>query len=93
MFEHNSNRVSQQSTFTSVGENLFASSGQANYASAVLNWYNEVQDYTYSSNFCSGVCGHYTQVSYVIFFTSIQIICILLYCPEWSIEIIIVSVN
>ena len=63
VFEHNSNRVSQQSTFTSVGENLFASSGQANYTSAVLSWYNEVEDYTYSSNTCSAVCGHYTQVS------------------------------
>ena len=63
VFEHNSNRASQQSTFTSVGENLFAGSGQANYTSAVLSWYNEVQDYTYSSNSCSGVCGHYTQVS------------------------------
>ena len=26
------------------------------------DWYDEVSDYTYSSNSCSKVCGHYTQV-------------------------------
>ena len=33
----------------------------------VRRWYDEVQDYTFGpvggSNVCSGVCGHYTQVS------------------------------
>ncbi len=63
-FEHNNDRVSQQSTFTSVGENIFAASGSADYASAVLSWYNEVNDYTYSNHSCSAVCGHYTQVRF-----------------------------
>ena len=69
IFAHNSDRDSQQSTFTSVGENLFAVSGAANYTSAVLNWYNEVQYYTYSSNSCTQDCGHYTQVRIVQVFT------------------------
>lgn len=65
VFEHNSQRVSQQSTFTSVGENLYASSGLAvNYTSAVQSWFNERSDYTYETNTCAenSVCGHYTQV-------------------------------
>ena len=65
IFAHNSDRVSQQSTFSSVGENLFASSGAADYSGFVQGWYNEETDYNYNSNECTpgAVCGHYTQVS------------------------------
>ena len=62
VFEHNADRVSQQSTFTSVGENLAAMTGLANYTRLVMNWYDENQDYDFSSNTCTRVCGHYTQV-------------------------------
>ena len=62
-FGHNSNRVSEQTEFTSVGENLAAGSGAANYAQFVQNWYDEVEDYNYDSNTCDNVCGHYTQVT------------------------------
>ena len=62
VFEHNADRVSQQSTFTSVGENLAATTGLANYTSWVMNWYDENQDYDFSSNTCTQVCVHYTQV-------------------------------
>ena len=57
--------MSQQGTFTSVGENIFASSAlSADYTGAVQSWYNEVVDYDYEANSCSpgAVCGHYTQV-------------------------------
>jgi hypothetical protein len=62
VFEHNDNRVSQQSTFSSVGENLAATTGSANYTRLVRNWYDENQDYDFSSRSCANVCGHYTQV-------------------------------
>lgn len=51
------------------GENLFASASSADNVdnieeliSGVQNWYDEHENYTYDSNSCSGVCGHYTQV-------------------------------
>ena len=62
-FAYNANRTSQQSTFSSVGENLFASSASnVEYSDAVQAWYDEVSDYDYVANSCFGVCGHYTQV-------------------------------
>ena len=63
-FAHNGDRISQQATFSSVGENLYASSGAADYPGAVQSWYDEVTDYNYNSNECNpgAVCGHYTQV-------------------------------
>ena len=63
IFEHNSDRTSQQSTFTYVGENLaITSSPSVNYTSLVRNWFDERDDYSYESNICADVCGHYTQV-------------------------------
>lgn len=45
------------------GENLAYFSGQRATASRVVDlWGNEVADYDYSSNRCTGVCGHYTQI-------------------------------
>ena len=65
-FTHNADR--QLAAFTSVGENLAAtsSSGAPDYTGLVQQWYNEVNDYTYSTNQCvpGRACGHYTQVSY-----------------------------
>ena len=61
------------STGNKYGENLFMSSalmysdGRRELANvtakdAVDSWGNEVKDYNYADNSCSGVCGHYTQV-------------------------------
>jgi len=44
------------------GENLFASSGNTPPAAVVKSWADEVAQYDYATNGCSGVCGHYTQV-------------------------------
>lgn len=55
------------------GENLFMSSAlmysdgrrelvNVTPKDAVDSWGNEVKDYNYADNSCSGVCGHYTQV-------------------------------
>lgn len=68
MFEHNNDRVSQQSTFSSVGENLFVTSVTAvNYTAYVRSWFNEREDYDYDTNSCTAVCGHYTQVCLVYY--------------------------
>ena len=45
------------------GENLFEiDGGTASPAQVVRSWASESRDYDHSSNRCSGVCGHYTQV-------------------------------
>lgn len=45
------------------GENLYASAGQETTpGDVVTSWVSEVAEYDYSTNGCSGVCGHYTQV-------------------------------
>ncbi|XP_069113964.1 peptidase inhibitor 16-like [Argopecten irradians] len=59
---HNGER-SSGSSFWYVGENIFLSS-YYNGKYTVDRWASEESDYTYSSNSCSGVCGHYTQVAW-----------------------------
>jgi len=45
------------------GENLYWGAGQSATPTDVVNdWGEEVNNYNYSNNSCSGVCGHYTQV-------------------------------
>jgi uncharacterized protein YkwD len=45
------------------GENLAWASGKELEADEVIKmWYDEIKDYNYDFNTCSGVCGHYTQV-------------------------------
>lgn len=46
----------------SYGENIFADTGQSNSQAVVADWVSEKKNYTYSTNTCTGVCGHYTQV-------------------------------
>jgi pathogenesis-related protein 1 len=55
VFEHNSNRGER-------GENLYASTGAVGPEPVVTAWVNEQKAYNYSTNKCTGVCGHYTQV-------------------------------
>ncbi|XP_064398515.1 uncharacterized protein LOC135345091 [Halichondria panicea] len=66
VFEHNTDRVSQQNTFTSVGENILLSQENPvnNYTGLVGEWQNQGADYDYPMNTCSvsAVCGAYTQV-------------------------------
>lgn len=42
---------------------------------AVQNWYDEINDYNYDDNKCSAVCGHYTQVSILIVYLGMNMIC------------------
>ena len=45
------------------GENLFEISGaHASPDEVVRDWASEARDYSYRSNACRGVCGHYTQI-------------------------------
>lgn len=54
--------------FTPVGENLWTGSLSIfSVQGAITSWYKEVRDYTYTSNSCSRVCGHYTQVRHHTF--------------------------
>jgi uncharacterized protein YkwD len=48
---------------STYGENLFAITGAAASPAQVVNaWAAESRNYNYTSNKCSGVCGHYTQI-------------------------------
>lgn len=62
------------------GENLFWGSGTSYTAEQVVQaWYSEKQYYTYSTNTCTGVCGHYTQV---VWKTSVKLGCYAAKCPN-----------
>ena len=65
MFDHNPSRVSQASSFSSVGENLAVTSNPVdNYEGLFALWLSERSDYNLNTNACSELsqCGHYTQV-------------------------------
>ena len=66
----NTDRVSQQSTFTSVGESFTAIGtsdlANANYTRLVeVAWFNQNVNYNYDQNTCTSpsACVGYTQVS------------------------------
>jgi len=54
-FSHNS---------AGYGQNLYASAGSAapSPTAVLTSWVSESAAYNYSTNVCSGTCGHYTQV-------------------------------
>ena len=63
VFAHNPNRTRQAPSFSSVGENLAISIGAGdNYEALFMLWHDEYVDYNFTTNQCSSVCGHYTQV-------------------------------
>jgi pathogenesis-related protein 1 len=45
-----------------VGENIYGATRGATGPAAVNAWAAEAANYNYSSNTCTGVCGHYTQL-------------------------------
>uniref|UniRef100_A0A8C8SCD0 SCP domain-containing protein n=1 Tax=Pelusios castaneus TaxID=367368 RepID=A0A8C8SCD0_9SAUR len=66
-------------TFTPVGENIWTGSLQIFSVSAALeSWYSEFKDYTYRTNRCTKVCGHYTQI---VWATSYKVGCAVHFCP------------
>lgn len=60
LVDHNEGRSPSPSMY--VGENIYGSSGSATGPAAVNAWASEAANYNYSSNTCTGVCGHYTQL-------------------------------
>lgn len=62
------NRLLQEQQFyhrphPSFGENLFEiTGGRALPSDVVGDWASEARDYSYRTNTCTGVCGHYTQL-------------------------------
>jgi pathogenesis-related protein 1 len=59
LVDHNKDRSAGGSY---VGENIFGASDSATGATAVSAWAAESANYNYTSNQCTGVCGHYTQL-------------------------------
>ncbi|XP_075574777.1 glioma pathogenesis-related protein 1 isoform X2 [Pelecanus crispus] len=50
-------------TFTPLGENIWTGTATIfSVDTALSGWFNEVSSYSFSTNRCSGMCGHYTQV-------------------------------
>lgn len=50
--------------FHFVGENIWTGTARIFSVDAALrSWFNEVSSYDFSTNTCTDMCGHYTQVS------------------------------
>lgn len=63
------------------GENLYGGTGEATPTEIVDSWDSEKQFYTYATNACTRVCGHYTQV---VWRTSVRIGCATTLCTTGS---------
>ncbi|KAG5846130.1 hypothetical protein ANANG_G00146500 [Anguilla anguilla] len=68
-------------TFNSVGENIWVGAPYSTFTveGAMKLWCDEVADYDYSSNGCTNVCGHYTQV---VWAKSYKVGCAVQACPN-----------
>ncbi|NXG46628.1 GLIP1 protein, partial [Psilopogon haemacephalus] len=50
-------------SFTPVGENIWTGTARIfSVEKALKDWFDEVRSYDFSTNSCTGMCGHYTQV-------------------------------
>ncbi|XP_074554786.1 glioma pathogenesis-related protein 1 [Halichoeres trimaculatus] len=78
LFEHNPSRAHPK--FTSVGENIWTGYPPSIFeaTSAIKSWDDEKQHYNYSSQACSKMCGHYTQV---VWASSNKVGCAANLCP------------
>ncbi|XP_062423945.1 glioma pathogenesis-related protein 1-like isoform X2 [Rhea pennata] len=66
--------------FTSVGENLWTGSLSGfTVKEAITAWYKEVGAYSYATNSCKRVCGHYTQI---VWAASYKVGCAVHFCPR-----------
>ncbi|XP_046549468.1 GLIPR1-like protein 1 isoform X1 [Haliotis rubra] len=62
VWDHSENRYNRLPQYNYIGENLYAATDLPSAETAVGNWAEEIKYYTFSSGYCSKVCGHYTQV-------------------------------
>jgi len=64
-FAHTSHsEMSNKFGFRHVGQNIYVTTRGFQSSTAATNWFNEKNDYTYSSTHCAAgkSCGHYTQL-------------------------------
>ncbi|TDG96918.1 hypothetical protein EPR50_G00233980 [Perca flavescens] len=68
-------------TFSSVGENIWTGYPPSTFdvQGAIKSWVDEKQDYDYSSNVCTHICGHYTQV---VWASTYKVGCAAQLCPN-----------
>lgn len=78
LLDHDPNRTNVAG-YSYIGENIYASGGTATGPDAVALWASEKANYTYATNSCNGVCGHYTQV---VWRDSIHVGCAVQNCPS-----------
>lgn len=76
IMDHNPNRSAGHPY--QVGENIYASSGNATAAGAVQSWASEKANYTYPNGY-SPATGHYTQI---VWRTTREVGCALVNCPN-----------
>ncbi|XP_071089391.1 GLIPR1-like protein 1 [Haliotis cracherodii] len=62
LWKHSKSRKNILPQFNYIGENLYAATDLPSAEKAIGNWADEAKYYTFSSGYCSKVCGHYTQV-------------------------------
>ena len=65
VWEHGQPSLGDNPPYTSIGQNLYATTGNTiNLTAAQMNWYEEKYDYNYDTLECAAgkPCGHYTQV-------------------------------
>nr|XP_009667912.1 PREDICTED: GLIPR1-like protein 2 [Struthio camelus australis] len=83
IFKHNihlKKKYQCHPNFTVVGENIWAGSHQTFSAIGAINsWYDEIKFYTYETQRCTGVCGHYTQV---VWDHSYKVGCAVTFCKK-----------
>ncbi|KAM8820092.1 GLIPR1-like protein 1 [Eudromia elegans] len=82
-FEHNihlKKKYQCHPNFTVVGENIWLGSHQIfTVRGAIGAWYNEVRFYTFETNKCTKICGHYTQV---VWDHSYKVGCAVAFCEK-----------
>ncbi|KAL6117082.1 glipr1 [Pungitius sinensis] len=84
VFEHNSylkDARRMHPTFSSVGENIWTGYPPTSFhvTGAIKSWVDEKQYYSFNSNNCTNVCGHYTQV---VWGSSYKVGCAVQLCPN-----------
>ena len=48
--------------YDNIGQNIYWTTREMDYTTAIENWYSEVDEYDYDSLQCDDICSHYTQV-------------------------------
>lgn len=78
LVDHSSSQYRSNAVgYSYIGENIFASGGNASGTQATMSWASEKNNFTYP-NSCAGICGHYTQI---VWRASVNLGCALVTCP------------